>query len=141
MKRTIVVGTIAFAIGAVCGALVLNQRSAAAQELLVPVVQQPAPQPPQPPRDPDRPNRGANPFQQGQGRAQQPARAPAGGGMQLSASGKFVYVLRGNEILQFNAESMEFVKKVNVPPPERRDPPPPPREGEDRNPPPMPMEQ
>lgn len=43
------------------------------------------------------------------------------GPMQLSATGKFVYVLRGNEILQFNAESMEFVKKVMVPPPERGD--------------------
>lgn len=130
MKRTMAIAALAFAFGTVCGALLLNQRSAAAQELLVPVVQEPAPQPPQ--RNPDQPNRGANanPFQQG--RAQQPVRVPVASPMQLSASGKFVYILRGNEILQFHAETMEFVKKVNVPPPERPNPPPPPRDGDER---------
>lgn len=76
---------------------------------------------------PDEPRRRRNPEE-----AQQPPRGegqpgrPGMGGMmmgptQISATGKFVYVMRGNEILQFHAESLEFIKKVTMPAPERPD--------------------
>lgn len=43
---------------------------------------------------------------------------------QMSATGKFVYVLRGDELMQFDATSLAFVKKVRLPQPERHDGPP-----------------
>ena len=76
-----------------------------------PAVAQPPerPEPPEPPAPP-----------RGEGREMPPmARLMQGGGIQMTASGKFVYILRGDEILQFEATSLEFIKKIKLPPPER----------------------
>jgi hypothetical protein len=88
------------------------------------------PERPEPPRPPERPEPPQPP--RGEGREQAP-RAMVGGGIQMTASGKFVYILRGDEILQFEATTLEFVKKIKLPPPERPNR----REGErgDRQPP------
>jgi hypothetical protein len=48
---------------------------------------------------------------------------PAAPAAQITASGKFLYVLRGEEILQFDATSLELVKKVRLPAQERPQPP------------------
>jgi hypothetical protein len=116
MSKTLSVSVLAFLAGGMVGAFALNRGT---------IAQEPTPKVRvQPPRGEGRPGM-AGPM--------------TGGSPQITATGKFVYILRGNEILQFQAESMDFVKKVNVPPPERRDPPPP-RDGGDR-PDPPPIEQ
>lgn len=46
---------------------------------------------------------------------QVPKAASPPSGVQMTASGKFVYLLRGDEILQFEATTLEFIKKVKVP--------------------------
>jgi hypothetical protein len=74
--------------------------------------------PPEPPGyDPPEPP----PPPRGEGRERPPMFPPmmAASGIQMAASGKFVYILRGDEILQFEATSLEFVKKVKLPQPER----------------------
>lgn len=139
MCKTVSVSVLAFLAGVAVGAMALNRASVAQEPTPKARVQPPRgddePRPerrrivevaPQPPRGEGRPGMG------GMGGMMM------GGPTQITATGKFVYILRGNEILQFHAESMEFIKKATVPPPERRDPPPP-RDGDDRrdrNPPP-----
>ena len=90
-------------------------------------------QPPEPP-EPPRPPRGDNREQPGQrpGEAM-PRVMVGGGGAQMTASGKFVYILRGDEIMQFEGTTLEFIKKVKLPPPERQQRP---ARDEERRPPP-----
>ena len=54
---------------------------------------------------------------------------PPGGGTQMSTNTNYVFVLRGDELLQFSAINLELIKKVKLPQPDRGDgPPPPPRD-------------
>jgi hypothetical protein len=73
------------------------------------------PEPPEPPRPPRDDNREQPPMRPGEAMP----RVMMGGGIQMTASGKFVYILRGDEILQFEATSLEFIKKIKLPAPER----------------------
>lgn len=75
-------------------------------------------QPPDPPEPPEVPRGGQReqpPMRPQEGMQ----RGMGGGGVQMTASGKFVYILRGDEILQFDGTSLEFIKKVKLPPAER----------------------
>lgn len=81
-------------------------------------------QPPEPP-EPPRPPRGEGRDQPGPMRGGEPMPGRGmmiGGGTQMSASGKFLYILRGDEILQFEATSLEFIKRVRLPAQERERP-------------------
>ena len=95
--------------------MTLATAASAATSYVARVVQAPAfekpqiagqrPEPPEPPPPPR------------EGR-EMPLPPGLNGNVQITASGKFVYVLRGDEILQFEATSLEFVKKIKLPPPE-----------------------
>lgn len=87
------------------------------------------------PQPPDEPRRRRNPDDapqppRGEGQPGRPGMMGMGP-MQITSSGKFVYILRGNEILQFHFETLELIKKVTIPAPDRQ-PPPPPRDDGDR---------
>lgn len=123
MGKTLSVSVLAFVAGVAIGAIALNRATVAQEPTPKARVQPPRgddePRPerrrpievaPQPPRGEGRPGMGGMMM---------------GGPAQITATGKFVYILRGNEILQFQAETLDFIKKATVPPPERRDPPPP----------------
>ena len=87
----------------------------------------------QPPERPEPPPRNDNREQPGPARpGDAPMRVLAGGGIQMTCNEKYVYILRGEELFQYDATTLEPIKKVKIPPPDRQQPQP---RGEERRPP------
>ena len=45
-----------------------------------------------------------------------------GGGTTMIAAGQYLYILRGNQLLKLNADTLEIVKEKNLPSPAPRNP-------------------